>query len=216
MKHLVWVWLVAAVAAWWVFLGTSDGDPTEVAAALFGSVLGSPWLPIWLLLAYLLRGLVLLPASVLALVSGFALGPWWGATVSLVGIVLTSVAVYTLAVALRSQPAVARVAARVPEKHVSRLQSRTFEATILVRLLAVPGDAVNVAAGALRVPLLPFLAATVLGGAPGLLAFTWAAASIEGDLASASVTLDARWLAASAAMALVGVAFALRARKRER
>ncbi len=216
MKHLVWLWPVAAVAAWWVFLGRSDGDPAEAAAVLFGGVLGSPWLPVWLLLAYLLRGLVLLPASVLALVSGFALGPWWGAAVSLLGIVLTSAVVYALAAVLQRQPAVARLAARVPAKHASRLQSRTFEATLLVRLLAVPGDAVNVAAGALRVPLLPFLAATVLGGAPGLLAFTWAAASIEGDLATASVALDARWLAASAAMALVGIMFALRARRRER
>jgi uncharacterized membrane protein YdjX (TVP38/TMEM64 family) len=204
------------VAAWWTFIAGSGGDPAGTASRLFVGVLDSPWLPLWLLLAYVLRGLVLLPASVLALVSGFALGPWWGALVSLTGILLTSAVVYVLAWAWRARPAVARLAARVPDVHAERLKKRTFEATLLVRLLAVPGDAVNVAAGAMRVPVVPFLAATALGGAPGLLAFTWAAASVEGDLASASLTLDARWLLASLLVALVGVVFAARARRLQR
>lgn len=79
----------------------------------------------------------------------------------------------------------------------SRLRANSFEAVLVMRLLFLPYDAVNYAAGFLRVRWRPFLAATALGSLPGTFAFVLAGSSLE-RLDGTSVHIDPTAVAASA------------------
>jgi uncharacterized membrane protein YdjX (TVP38/TMEM64 family) len=85
---------------------------------------------------------------------------------------------------------------------------------LVARLMMLPGDLVSAAAGAVRVRWGPFLAATALGGVPGLAVGVLAGASLEGteSFSWSAVRVDAATLVAAAgAFALAwGLAWLLR------
>lgn len=206
------VWLALLVVAWAVVVARG-ADPADAAGALADLAAG-PWLVPALLAAYALRAVTFLPATALALLAGWALGPVAGALVAFVGVLGSAAIAYGLARALRrprTHGAAAVVATPTRGERSgegrwrARLRRNAFEAILLARLAAAPGDAVNVAAGAARAPLGAFLAATALGGAPGLLAVVWAGASLEGAFRVERVAIRPELVVASAAMAVLAV-----------
>lgn len=162
---------------------------------------------LWLL--YLLRGVLFFPATLLALLSGWLLGPWQGAVVALVGVGLSLTVTYRLAhrIARRRSPQDQRSEAGRLAKLRQSLHARPFSAVLIARLTSLPGDPVNLMAGMMRIPYRPFLFASLLGGLPSLVAITWVGASLEGAFTPQGNAVDLRWL--TAALALLGLAFAL-------
>ena len=89
------------------------------------------------------------------------------------------------------------------------------ETVLTGRLVFLPGDLINYAAGALRVSFAAFALATALGGLPGLAVCVLAGASLEGPFRFEGVRLNGWFLLASALVLGSSLALArwLRARR---
>jgi len=227
----VLLWAAVVVAAWVAVLATG-ADPREVGGDALRRVSGGGWAVPALLVAYALRAVVLFPATALALFAGYALGPFVGALVAWVGVLLSASVAYGLARVAGPR----RAATATPRRDAdaadaageaaheaahdaetgwrARLRRNAFEAILIARLAAVPGDVVNLVAGASRAPVGPFVAATALGGAPGLLAVVWAGASLEGVFEVRQVSVRPELIAASLAMAVLAVGLSRWVRRR--
>ncbi len=203
------VWAALAVAAWWWASGNEDG----VAGAM-ADLLGTAQTPAGafgvLLAAFAVRPLTLLPSTVLTAFAGFLLGPVLGLVVAAVAVTLTSLLPYGVARVMRGR------ALRPPRSGWrSDLARRPFAAVLGARLMMLPGDLVNAAAGVLRVPLLPFVGATLLGGAPGLLVGVLAGASLRGSrFEPDALQFEPRLLVAAAVVLLVSLGLAAIVRRR--
>jgi len=213
---VAWVWLALLAVAWGAALVVGEGPEGSLGALLLRFATG-PWGALAILLAYALRGVVLFPSTILTLFTGWALGPWWGALVAWLGVLASAAVAYGAARWVR------RDRGDVPRRDATpgrwarweaRLQARAFEAILIARLASMPGDAVNVVAGASRAPFTPFLSATALGGAPGLLAVVLAGASLEGAFDADGVQIRVELLTFSLVLAVLafGVSAWLRRR----
>jgi uncharacterized membrane protein YdjX (TVP38/TMEM64 family) len=227
------IWIVVLVLAWGAVL-LAGVDPVRDPGAWIARAAEGPWVAPALLAAYGARAVVLFPATALALFAGYALGPVWGALIAWAGAVGSAALAYGLARAVR--PGRTAAASRAPappgdgapEAVTSdavaggrggwraRLSRNAFEAILIARLAAAPGDVVNVTAGVARVPFGRFVLATALGGLPGLLAVVWAGASLEGAFRVRGVPVRPGLVAASVAMAALALGVSAWLRRRAR
>lgn len=211
------IWIVVLVLAWGAVL-LAGVDPVRDPGAWIARAAEGPWVAPALLAAYAARAVVLFPATALALFAGYALGPVWGALIAWAGAVGSAALAYGLARAVRPRrtevPSDARAPPDEPAPHTEaggrggwreRLSRNAFEAILIARLAAAPGDVVNVTAGVARAPFAPFLVATAAGGLPGLLAVVWAGASLEGAFRVQGVPVRPGLVAASIAMAALAL-----------
>ena len=213
------LWLALLTLVWGAIL-LRGVDPVRASGDVLVALASGPWAAPVLLAAYALRAVLLVPATALALFAGWALGPVTGSLVVWVGSVGSAALAYGVARLVRPRRRMGGAGAPDESGRWARfrghLARNAFEAILLARLAAVPGDAVNVAAGAARAPLAPFLAATALGGLPGLLAVTWAGASLEGAFRVERFQIRPELVAASLAMAALSLAESWWLRRRTR
>jgi uncharacterized membrane protein YdjX (TVP38/TMEM64 family) len=207
------LWAVL-VAATWIVLARADGGPAEaLARALAVLVRPGVGVPV-LLAAFAVRPLLLIPVTVLTAFSGWWLGPWLGFAVAWGAVTASAAVPYAFARAVRG-PA---PSAAAPRGWRGALDRDPFRTVLVARLMMLPGDLVSAAAGVVRVPWGPFLAATALGGAPGLAVGVLAGASLEDPdvFTWSAVRIDPTTLvAAGVAFAVAwGLAWALRRRSR--
>jgi uncharacterized membrane protein YdjX (TVP38/TMEM64 family) len=207
----LWGVLVAAV---WILLARAEGGPAAELARWLGAVVRpGVGVPV-LLAAFVVRPVLLIPVTVLTAFAGWWLGPALGFAFAWGAVTVSAAVPYVLARALRGP-----VSAPTPSRGWRGALGRDpFRTVLVARLMMLPGDLVSAAAGAVRVPWVPFLGATALGGAPGLAVgvlagaslddpdvFTWSAVRIDpATLAAAAVTFAVAW----------GLAWLLRRRSR--
>jgi uncharacterized membrane protein YdjX (TVP38/TMEM64 family) len=199
-----------AGAAWAALLGgylwtvaATGRTPIDVLRELVGFLVDHPLGPVLYVMACAVRPLFVFSSSVLTIGAGHLYGPSLGLLVVTVGQNAGALLAYGLAVAFGAALAGRALAHPRLRGVAGRLRRNAFATVLTLRLVFTPYDAVNYAAGALRLPLRAFVTATVLGSLPGALTFLLFGASI-GDL---SVLADGRWpsidpwtLAASAAL----------------
>ncbi len=132
------------------------------------SLLGLPMGSALVLGGYVLAVLMAVPVAVLITVGALVFGPWPGMAYALTGMVSGAVFTYGIgrfvgAQAVDSWSDTGRVHALA-----SALKRRGLWAIILIRVVPIaPFVMVNVAAGAIRVPLSQYVLGTFLGLAPG-------------------------------------------------
>lgn len=215
----VWSWAkahrtaVIAVIFWLIlilsvrqYLQTSDLTFTDLADQL-SSLLRDTWYgPLLYIVVYLIRPLILFPASLLTILGGSVFGLWPGFAYVLVAGTASSVVPYLIG-RWFSPPtqAVAQNDPSVFQRFVQLLRRNPFQAVLTMRLIYLPYDAVSLAAGSLRIPLLVFLLATALGNVAGTLSFVGIGASIQGDLTTAGITLDPAVLAFSVVVLVISL-----------
>jgi uncharacterized membrane protein YdjX (TVP38/TMEM64 family) len=208
-----WPLLVAAAAllvTFAVWRRRSDESTLALGQRLIDALRGRWWaVPVYVGLG-IARPVLLLPATLVTVAAGVLFGPWLGLLTAVVAANGSAMLVFSFGAALGIS------AGDVGTQRLwrQRLQARTFESTLIARLLFVPYDAVNLAAGALRVRAAPFLAATALGSLPGTAAFVIAGSSVR--------RLDQGWnglsigsIAASIGMILVSLVAARVVRRRD-
>jgi uncharacterized membrane protein YdjX (TVP38/TMEM64 family) len=100
-------------------------------------------------------------------------------------------------------------------RYADRLRSQSFQTTLILRFLFLPYDLVSYFSGFLNIDLRWFMLATVLGSIPGTISFGMLGASIEGDFASHTVSLDPFSLVISAMMFAVSIGLYRLVRYRE-
>lgn len=166
------------------------------------NIRSSPLAWLWLLLAYLIRPLLLVPISILTLATGLFFGVGWGLLYANIAILISTIMAYYIGWYFGD------ALPTLPPKWQERISTNTFSATFVSRMIALPGDLVNYAAGMLRIDLRPFLLATLLGGSPGLVVGLLAGASLETSLQEGAFSIKGWYLLLAAIVALIMMAVA--------
>jgi uncharacterized membrane protein YdjX (TVP38/TMEM64 family) len=157
---------------------------------LLGDFLRTSWFgPVIYVAIYLIRPLILFPASLLTILGGSVFGIMPGFVIVLLAGTASAVLPYSIGRWFSSgeqQPA----SDTLIQRFVRAMQGNPFQTVLLMRLLYLPYDAVSLLAGSMRIPFLVFFSATAIGNLAGTFSFVGIGASIEGDLASGNVTLN--------------------------
>jgi uncharacterized membrane protein YdjX (TVP38/TMEM64 family) len=186
---LFWAGLVLLVRQ---MMQTQDISFAELTNQL-GAVLTDTWFgPLLYIVAYLLRPLVLFPASLMTALAGNVFGLGWGFVIGLIAGTLSAGIPYAVGrwFSGDENPLADRDAASRLRRFADLLTDNPFQAVLTMRLLYLPYDAVSVLAGHLRIPFWKFALATATGNLGGTFAFVGLGASIEGDLASGQLSLN--------------------------
>jgi uncharacterized membrane protein YdjX (TVP38/TMEM64 family) len=208
-----------ALLAYAIVVARTGATPLEAVRALLAFLQDHPLGVPAFVLVYVLRPLLLFPASLLTVGAGVLYGPALGVAVVVVGANGGALLAYGLARVLGAEIAGPALEHPLLRGTAGRLRANAFEAVLTLRLLFAPYDAVNYLAGALRLAVAPFLLATAVGSLPGTLVFVLFGAGLGGVAAfdgSELPAVDARLLLASAALLVVSLALARAWRARER
>jgi uncharacterized membrane protein YdjX (TVP38/TMEM64 family) len=209
-------WL-ALIAAYLIGSSLSGTTPMETLAVLLRFLTEHPLGPLLYIIICFLRPLTLFSAGLLTIGAGMLYGPWLGLGVVTIGQNSGAMLAYALARGIGGPSVAAAMTHPRIAGFAGRLRKHAFEAVLTLRLMFTPYDLVNVAAGALRLPALPFLGATVLGSLTGSLTFLLFGASIgrvEALTDGVLPRIDLRLLLASLALLLVSLAIAWLVRRR--
>ena len=206
-KIAIAVFWAAALLAYGVYTAQNDLSPFATLRILTEYLAENPAGPVIFIVLYTLRPIFLFSAAVLSIGGGFLFGPVWGVVYTLVGSNLGATLAFFIGRFFGDGMATDLGG------WGKRMRENSFESVFLMRLMFLPYDLVNYAAGFLRINYWAFLTATVLGSIPGTISFTWFGASAGLDEGTPS--FDWRVLAASVAIFLVSLAVSRWLKKRE-
>lgn len=211
-----WALLVvwgAAIGSYVLYARSRGLGPIDVADEL-RSLLADHWWGVALfVVAYVARPLVLFPASVLTVLAGLAYGLFWGVVLTIIASNLSTAANYGVGRYLAA-PEPTETRSGPVRGAIGRAVQRPFESALIMRLVALPFDAVGYLAGFARLSFWPFLAGSALGTVVGTIAFVGFGASID-SLDQGTPTIDTTLVAVSVGLTIAGIFAArwLRARR---
>jgi uncharacterized membrane protein YdjX (TVP38/TMEM64 family) len=153
---------------------------------------------------YLLAGLTLFPITLLNFAAGVLFGPFWGFVNGFAGSIASACFLYTLGEGL-GRVRVRRLAAPWVNQISCHIGGRGFFTVLLLRLAPMaPFSTVNLVIGASRIGFRSFLAASLIGLAPGVLALAVFGDQFENLLRRPSLLNIWLLLIAAAIVAFVG------------
>lgn len=174
-RHRLRYWLlliagVCAVAALWQWSPLGEWVRQERITELIGGIRQIPAAPFWLILCFVLAGLVAFPFSLLIIASVAVFGTFAGFCYSLIGGMLSALSVYAIGELLGRNTI--RKLAGPKLNRISRMLARHGLVTIIaVRIVPVaPFTVINLVAGASHINFRDYLLGTLLGMTPGMLA----------------------------------------------
>jgi len=171
--------LLAGFALAWRFGPLGDMLNVETATGVAQSLADSPAAAIYVLVAFVVGSLVVLPVTLLVTATAAVLDPVSGFVYALAGSLLSATVNYGLG-SLLGREFVRTLAGRRLNRLSRRLAKKGFVAVLVVRMLPVaPFTIVNLVAGASHIRFRDFLLGTLLGMAPGILAITLLAHRIK-------------------------------------
>ena len=183
----------------------------ELATQLSDLLTGTWYGPLIYIGIYLLRPLILFPATLLTLLAGNVFGLGLGYVYALIAGTLSSAIPYAVGRWFSSEEeAKSEVLdedgkeSRI-EQFLSLLKENPFQAVLTMRLLFLPYDAVSLIVGSLRIAFIPFFLATLLGNLGGTFVAVSAGASIQGDLSTEGISLDPSLIALSIGILIVSL-----------
>lgn len=140
--------------------------------------------PLWLILAYVAAGLLMFPLTLMIAATAIALGPVWGFSTALAGALASAVVGFWIGRLVGRRP-IERQGGVLIDRLSRRLASRGVFAVASVRAVPVaPFTVVNMVAGASHVRFGDFVLGTLVGLAPGTLAFSILGHQLERTLTS--------------------------------
>lgn len=175
---VVVVWLAGAITWVW-YLRSSGQRPDEWLQGLVDGASGAWWAIPAFIAAYLVRPLLLFPASLLTIAAGVLFGPVVGIPVAVVAATGSALVAFQVGKTFSPAAMCEGEGASVIDRWSGRMREESFLTVMLMRLAFLPYDLVNYAAGFVRIHPGAFVAATALGSLPGTVAFVLAGASLE-------------------------------------
>jgi uncharacterized membrane protein YdjX (TVP38/TMEM64 family) len=198
-------WL-ALIGGYWWYVRTYELAPAEslqlLATFLTGGTLGG----MAYVVIYVLRPLILFPATLLTLLGGFLFGPIWGVIYVVIGSNGSAMAAYFVARFFGQDLLQEKEGSQgFISRYAQRLRDNSFETVLLMRLLFLPYDLVHYVAGFLRIDWRAFLLATAIGSIPGTISFVLLGSSFGtlDDLAAGQVQLNP-WALGLSVLFIVG------------
>jgi uncharacterized membrane protein YdjX (TVP38/TMEM64 family) len=173
--------LVAVAAAILAAAAVLVPAPTAVGVRNWATSVG-PWFPLAFLAAHAVGTVFPIPRSVFTLAAALMFGPLLGTALALLA--STASALITLLLIRAMGWQLNRLVKHpIVDSLDERLRCRGWPAIVSLRLItAVPFWALNYAAAASAVRVLPFMVATVLGLIPGTVAFVLLADALTGHI----------------------------------
>ena len=157
-----------ALAAAWKWTPLADLIDVRRMSDWIASVRQSPARHVYVLGAYLIGSILLVPITVLILMTGVIFGPVLGTAYSLVGCFAGAIITYAIGLLL-GQGLVQRIAGKKWQRLEKKIRQSGIVAVAALRLLPVaPFTVVNVVSGAFKVPLRDYALGSLLGLAPGI------------------------------------------------
>jgi uncharacterized membrane protein YdjX (TVP38/TMEM64 family) len=197
--------LAGAVGALWAWTPLHDVHSAADLQALLAPLTGSPWLPVLLLAAFLVAGLLFISVWIVIVQTSLLLPPAAALPLALVGATLSALTFYGVGRAL-GRDAIERFA---PARVQQAVAGAGLETIIAVRVLPLlPFTFVNLCCGAFGVDVRVFVVGTVVGMLPGIVAVTMLGDRLLAVLHDPTPVSVAGFVVVAALLA--GVAFALR------
>jgi phospholipase D1/2 len=165
---IILILLFAAAAAWkWTPL--ADLIDIHKLAVWAASLRQNPARHFYILSAYLIGSVLVVPITVLILITAIVFGPTIGSLYSLAGCLIGAAVTYMIGFFL-GQDFVRKIAGAKWQRLERKIGQSGIIAVATLRLLPVaPFTVVNIVAGAFRVPLRDYILGSLLGLAPGIL-----------------------------------------------
>lgn len=163
-------------------------------------------------LAYVLRGLISFSATVLSVLAGSIYGFWGGIILTIFASNASSAVAYYLGRSVFSRNDTKNQTASGLQKY---LKENPFEATLIARLTFLPYDLVTYIAGALRIPFVPFIAATAIGSIPGTVAIVSFGAGIQNVLDFQNFQLQPQFIMVGVVIMVVSITISRIIRSRQ-
>ena len=209
-KAIIFIFWISLILGFWLITRTQNITLNQLLQHLVTFTKENPLGIGALFLAFLIRPILLLPSTLLTVATGYLYGIFFGFIFSMTATMLSLVISYYIAVYFRSgNPETlasdAESAKGLGKNFVKQLQQNTFESTLIARLVFMPGDLVNLAAGFFKVNLGAFLLASAIGGTPGTLMAVLAGASIEGDFDAGNINIRISYLVAASLILLASL-----------
>ena len=161
--------LLFAAAAAWKWTPLANLIDIGYLARWAGAWRESPARYVYLLLAYVIGSLLLVPITLLILVTGIVFGPALGSVYALIGSMAGALVTYAAGYLL-GKDFVQKIAGPKWRKAEAKIEQTGIVAVATLRLLPVaPFTVVNIVSGAFKVPLRDYIIGSILGLAPGIL-----------------------------------------------
>ena len=191
-----------ALAAAWRWTGLAQVFDLQTIESWVASVNDSIFAPLWVVGIFLVGGLAVFPVTALILAVAYAFNGWLAMTYSLLGCVVSAISLYALGRQLGRKNVVRMAGKRL--NRMNRLISKHgVLAVAAVRMIPVaPYSLVNLAAGAVHVPVRDFVIGTFLGMSPGVVVITFFENQLEEAIRTPSAVTFAVLLAAVIVMLL--------------
>ena len=179
---------------------------------LTGSLLG----PVFYMVIYALRPLLFFPATILTLLGGFLFGPI-GILWTVLGSNASAMVAYGVGRYFGQGVLDNEEETSVIQKYTQRMRQNSFETVLIMRLLFLPYDLVNYAAGFLKIKWQPFILATAIGSIPGTISFVLLGGSFGtlDELVSGEVNVNPVTLILSVVLILASIGLSRFIKRRE-
>ncbi|MDD3337594.1 MAG: VTT domain-containing protein [Lachnospiraceae bacterium] len=179
----------------------------------------NPWLTAaFLLLMYAVKGMsVVFPIIILYMAGGFLFPPMIAVLVNALGVAVTLMVPYWISRVSRTDSA-ERLAAKYPklEEIIAHQKGNTFFLSFFLRIIScLPGDAVSMYLGAIKIPFLKYFLGSMLGTVPRMIAETLMGTSIT-DPASPMFLISTGVTVLLAVLSVCGYAIYKRRMKKKR
>jgi len=170
--------LLLVLAAVWAWSPARRWLDPEVLSAYFNGAEGTLWGPVVFTGLFVVASLLMVPLSVLIVVSILVFGPWIGASVSLVGGCASAGLGFWLGRSWMRDTVRERMGRRY-EKLSAAFARGGVLSVLAVRIVPIaPYGVVNLVAGGTEVRVGHFLLGTLLGLLPGVIGLSFAADSV--------------------------------------
>ena len=173
-KRRIWIgvivlFLLFAAASAWKWTPLADLIDVNRLSGWAGSLRQSPARHFYLLGAYVIGSILLVPITAMILVTAIIFGPVMGSVYSIVGSLVGAAVTYAIGRFL-GQDFVRKIAGAKRRRLEQKIRQTGIVAVTTLRLLPIaPFTVVNIISGAFKVPLRDYILGSLLGLLPGIL-----------------------------------------------
>lgn len=175
-KIIIFLFWLLVVGGYYLYARQNDLTVADSARSISSWLTGTLFGPLVYILLYALRPLLFFPATILTLLGGFLFGPI-GILYTILGSNASAMVAYGVGRYFGQDVLSDEAQTGVIQNYTQRLRDNSFETVLIMRLLFLPYDLVNYAAGFLKIDWKAFLLATAIGSVPGTISFVLLGAS---------------------------------------